>query len=241
MHILPVLDVMNGQVVRGVAGRRREYRPIVSQIATSARPLDVARAFRARFDLDELYLADLDAIAGADPAQALYADLRRDGFRLWIDAGMRTIEQVRLLAEAGVERIIVGLETIAGPEVLAQACADFGERIVFSLDLKEGAPLGATDAWETSDPYGIAGTAFALGVRRLIVLDLTRVGIAGGTGTEDLCGRLTKAYLDCEVIAGGGVRGADDLRRLSACNVKTVLAASALHDGLLTPNDWLGL
>jgi phosphoribosylformimino-5-aminoimidazole carboxamide ribotide isomerase len=240
MRVLPVIDLMGEQVVRGVAGRRREYRPIVSRLCRSSHPLDVARAFRTNFGLSDLYLADLDAIAGAAPAFSAYADLRRDGFRLWIDAGVREIERVRGLAAVGTEQIIVGLET-AGPAVLAQACREFAERIVFSLDLKEGAPLGDSAAWATADAERIAEKAVEMGVRRLIVLDLAKVGVAAGTGTDALCVRLTAAHRHLEVIAGGGVRGPEDLRRLRKCGVGTVLVASALHDGRLTRNDWEGL
>ena len=67
MQILPVLDIMRGQVVRGVGGRRHEYRPIVSRLTASASPLDVAGAIRAHFGRDEFYLADLDPIAGGGP------------------------------------------------------------------------------------------------------------------------------------------------------------------------------
>ena len=88
MRILPVLDLKGGQVVRGVAGRRKEYRPIVSRIVSSAEPLAVARAFREQFGLRELYVADLDAIAGGPPDQATLVDLLDDGFQLWVDAGV---------------------------------------------------------------------------------------------------------------------------------------------------------
>jgi phosphoribosylformimino-5-aminoimidazole carboxamide ribotide isomerase len=240
MRLLPVLDLMGGQVVRGVAGRRREYRPIVSRLCASSTPLDVARAFRIHFGLYDLYLADLDAIDDGDPAFPTYTDLKHDGFRLWIDAGVTETTRVRWLADAGVERIIIGLET-AGPAVLAEACREFGDRIVFSLDLKRGAPLGDLAAWGTSDEERIVEKAVALGVRRLIVLDLAKVGVANGTGTEDLCARLTAAHPGLEVIAGGGVRGPEDLRRLRDCGVGTVLVASALHDGRLTRTDWEGL
>jgi phosphoribosylformimino-5-aminoimidazole carboxamide ribotide isomerase len=240
MRILAVLDLLGGQVVRGVAGRRREYRPVVSSLCGSSKPLDVARAFRTHFALSDLYVADLDAIDGGDPAFLTYADLLGDGFRLWIDAGVREMKRVCHLAAAGAERIIVGLET-AGPAVLAEACRAFGERIVFSLDLKGGAPLGDTAAWCASDAEGIVEKAVALDVRRLIVLDLAQVGVAAGTGTEKLCARLTAAHPDLEVIAGGGIRDPEDLRRLRDCGVNTVLVASALHDGRLTRTDWEGL
>jgi phosphoribosylformimino-5-aminoimidazole carboxamide ribotide isomerase len=238
MLILPVLDLQGGVVVRGVAGRRDEYRPVVSRLTTSARPLDVAQAFADHFGLLELYLADLDAIAGAAPALDLYALLRGHGFRLWVDAGVRDRPGVEPLTAAGVERIVAGLETLAGPDALLRLCETLGsERIIFSLDLKEGRPLGAWAAWGAEDAWGVAGRALACGVRRLIVLDLARVGVSAGTGTEGLCARLAAAYPDREVIAGGGVRDAADLVRLRQCGVRGVLVASALHDGRLTRDD----
>lgn len=232
MRIIPVLDVMAGQVVRGVAGRRSEYRPIVSQLTSSSQPLDVAQAFRTHFGLTELYVADLDAIAGAAPAWPLYAELRAHGFRLWVDAGVRDRERSARLADHGIEGIVVGLETVSGPETLATLCQEFGgDRILFSLDLKGGQPLGAVSAWRASDAWGIAMQAVELGVRRLIVLDLERVGVGSGAGTEELCRRIAESHPHLELVAGGGVRDRHDLERLQQCGVRAVLLASALHDG----------
>ncbi len=224
---------MGGRVVRGVAGRRSEYRPVVSLLTASCQPLAVARAFRRSLDLTTLYVADLDAIGGAGPALGMFAGLTRHGFRLWIDAGVRGMDRVHQLADAGAEGVVVGLET-AGPDVLAGACAAFGPRVLFSLDLKDGKPLGDAAAWGGTDARGVAERAVALGARRLIVLDLAHVGVGGGTGTEKLCAALAAAHPGVEVIAGGGVRGPDDLRRLAACGVRAALVASALHDGRLT-------
>jgi phosphoribosylformimino-5-aminoimidazole carboxamide ribotide isomerase len=234
MRILPVLDVMGGVVVRGVGGRRHEYRPIVSRLTPSSAPLDVARAFREHLGLDELYLADLDAIGGARPALALCEALRREGFALWVDAGIRSAAEARAVAEAGLEGLVIGLETVRGPEELARACREFGARVVFSLDLKGGRPLGDTSAWGGNDPVGIAAQAVGLGVRRLLVLDLACVGEGEGTRTEQLCAALAARHPGVEVAAGGGVRGQADLRRLRSCGVRTALVASALHDGTLT-------
>jgi phosphoribosylformimino-5-aminoimidazole carboxamide ribotide isomerase len=238
MRILPVLDLMGGVVVRGIGGRRHEYRPLVSGLTPSCKPVEVAEAFRAHFGLTALYLADLDAIAGAPPALTLLAELRARGFRLWVDAGVRTLDQAEALAAASIERIVVGLETIAGPAALAAACTALGrERIVFSLDLKDGRPLGRTDAWDAPDAWTIAVQAVGLGVRRLLVLDLARVGGNTGAGTEELCRRLKTAYPDVALAAGGGVRDAADLERLRRCEVEEVLIASALHDGRLRRED----
>jgi phosphoribosylformimino-5-aminoimidazole carboxamide ribotide isomerase len=95
--ILPVLDLMHRQIVRGIAGRRDEYRPIISQWTASAEPLTVARALRSHFGFHEFYLADLDAIRAGQPASDIYQQLQQDGFQLWIDAGLRTARDDTLL------------------------------------------------------------------------------------------------------------------------------------------------
>jgi phosphoribosylformimino-5-aminoimidazole carboxamide ribotide isomerase len=236
MRIVPVLDLMGGVVVRGVGGRRREYRPVVSQLSPSCAPLDVARAFAEHFGLTELYLADLDAIGGAWPAWATYAALHAAGFRLWVDAGVRRPEDARQLARTGVETVVVGLETVAGPDALGEVVGDLGARVAFSLDLRDGTPLGEA-GWGATDAWSIAARVVGLGVRRLLVLDLARVGGGAGTGTDALCARLATAYPEVEVSAGGGVRGLADLRRLRDCGVRAALVASALHDGAMTAAD----
>jgi len=237
MRIVPVLDLKGGHVVRGVGGRREEYRPVVSRLTSSSAPADVAAAFRDQLGLRELYVADLDAIAGAPPALATYTTLQALGCALWVDAGLSNAGQAEPLLAAGVETIVAGLETLAGPEELARLCEHHGERVVFSLDLKESRPLGDLSAWEAENAWGVASRAVALGTRRVLILDLSRVGGGEGTGTEELCRRLANEHPGVEVAAGGGVRGPDDLPRLRACGVSAVLVASALHDGRLTHAD----
>jgi phosphoribosylformimino-5-aminoimidazole carboxamide ribotide isomerase len=238
MRIIPVLDLKFGLVVRGIAGRREEYRPIISRLTSSCLPIDVARAIRDHFGVTELYLADLDAIAGAAPALRTYAQIRALGIRLWIDTGVRDAEQAAVLAAEKIERIVIGLETIHGPEVLRQVCSRLGnESVVFSVDLKNGQPLGDTSTWDRPDAEAIARQTIALGVKRLLVLDLARVGIGTGTGTEKLCTRLATNYPEVEIASGGGVNGVADLERLQRCGVKAVLVASALHDGRLRRED----
>jgi phosphoribosylformimino-5-aminoimidazole carboxamide ribotide isomerase len=142
--------------------------------------------------------------------------------------------------------VVAGLETVPGPDALRDIVAAVGpERVVFSLDLRDGAPLRN---WPESggrppglpDDFGQAWrsvpTAVAAGISRLIVLDLARVGGGSGTGTEDLCRRLAATYPQLDVIAGGGVANSADLERLSACGVRAVLTASALHDGRIGPD-----
>lgn len=244
MRIIPVIDVLGGVVVRGVAGRRAEYKPLVSRLTDSTEPLEVARALAERFGFGELYLADLDAIAGGPSKIELYAELGRTRRsiptaetsapatgRVMVDAGVRDVASALSIVATGVE-VVVGLETLAGPGALGAIAANLPvQRLVFSLDLKAGRPMGAVSAWGSTEPAEIAARAVELGVRRMIVLDLARVGTGEGVGTEELIRELRRRHPKIELIGGGGVRGPDDLRRLGEAGADAALVASALHDG----------
>jgi phosphoribosylformimino-5-aminoimidazole carboxamide ribotide isomerase len=232
MRIVPVMDLKGGIVVHGIAGRRDQYQPVRSVLADSCDPVVLANAFRSQLGLDELYLADLDAISGRPPSLELFHRMSSAGFTLWVDAGLQTAEEVPPLVGAGVSRIVAGLETLAGPDELERVC-DTHSETVFSLDLREGRPLLGGSGWP-SDVGEILALALGLGVQRILLLDLARVGVGTGTGTEALCRRLATSYPEVEISAGGGVRGIDDLRNLAADGVGAALVASALHDGRLT-------
>ena len=235
MRIIPVMDLKDGQVVHAIRGRRDEYRPIRSSLITSSSPGAVATAFRDRLGFRELYVADLDAIAGMQPAWELYRELAGLGLRLIVDAGVRdltTAGAVRCAAGSGAV-VVLGLETVPGPAFIAQVVATIGaESIWFSLDLRHGRPLGNPSVWSTTSPEGIAREVAALGVTKFVVLELTRVGARGGTGTAELCGRLLRDLpRPIELFAGGGIRDAADVRELEEVGVSGVLVATALHDG----------
>ena len=237
MRIIPVLDLLDGVVVRGIAGRRCEYRPLVSRLTASCRPAEVAAALASHFGFTEFYLADLNAIQGEEPAWDTFALLQSQGFQLWIDAGVGHEEDAAALDRFGVRTVVVGLESVAGPAALAAIVAALGDRVVFSLDLRGGIPLGNGALWKADHAEDIAAEAVARGVQRLLILDLARVGVGAGTGTEMLCARLAARFPHIEISAGGGVRGGEDLHQLRDSGVQNVLVASALHDGRLRPDD----
>jgi phosphoribosylformimino-5-aminoimidazole carboxamide ribotide isomerase len=222
-------------VVRGIGGRRHEYRPVVSRWTQSTQPLALAEAMQQAYGFRRFYVADLDAIGGTRPDWEIYTSLLERGFELAVDAGVREVDDGRRLLEGGVN-CVVGLESVSGPQTLRALLAgsNLGQ-VIFSLDLKHGEPLGNLSNWRTPDVWSIAQQAIEMGLGRLIVLDLARVGEGAGVGTEDLCRRLRRDYPQLELIAGGGVRDLEDLRTLEACGVDWALVASALHDGRLEP------
>jgi phosphoribosylformimino-5-aminoimidazole carboxamide ribotide isomerase len=238
MDVIPVLDLMGGQVVRGVGGKRDAYAPVHSCLANSSLPGDIARALRETLGLTRLYIADLDAILADAPQWPVLEALAADGFELLADAGLRDAARAERLIACGAAQVIAGLETLPGPVLLDTLMDRFSpQQVVFSLDLMDGRPLGDVAAWETSDPAAIAARAVSQGVGSLIVLDLSGVGMARGVSTRDLCRRLRHQHPDISLITGGGVREVSDLRELCQLGVNGVLVASALHDGAIGLHD----
>jgi len=238
MQIIPVLDLLDGHVVRGVGGQRETYRPIESDLVAGANPLEIATAFRDQFGLSRLYVADLNAIQNQALDVATITALVEAGFDLMVDAGLTDHQGAGQLLDLGATSVIAGLETLYGPEALAVLCQRHGsERIMFSLDLQAGQPLTPTSNWGHCDAASLAAQAVTCGAQRMIVLDLSGVGTNCGVGTLELCGQLRRRYPELELITGGGVRGVDDLLTLRDQGLDGVLVASALHDGTLTPAD----
>ncbi len=234
--VLPVLDLLDGVVVRGVAGRREEYLPIRSRLTSSSVPLDVACALRSEFGFERLYVADLDGIVHRRPNWAIARQLVEAGFKLLVDGGVETIEDVRKWSSLGCD-VVIGLESCRSPDDLASMAAA-GKSVTFSLDLQDGEPKRHRAATGWSDaPLEIARQALGCGIGRLIVLDLADVGMGSGARTGVLCRSIQVEFPRVSLICGGGVRSRADLIDWQTAGVQHVLVASALHDGRLTPDD----
>ncbi|HET6571976.1 MAG TPA: HisA/HisF-related TIM barrel protein [Fimbriiglobus sp.] len=239
MRIIPVIDVMGSVVVRAVGGRREEYRQVKSRLTDSANPLVVAEVLLQTSRANELYVADLDGISGSG---VLSESVRRllVGVRVqtWLDVGLRCDFDALDLPRSPFLRPVVASET-AGPAPLRRATSEqlFRLRPAYSIDLREGVLCGD---WRylglerPDDILRLATQVYRFGYRTLIVLDLSRVGLGDGVGTEAICKQVRAALPDVELIAGGGVRDWDDVKRLEDAGADAVLVASALHGGTLT-------
>jgi phosphoribosylformimino-5-aminoimidazole carboxamide ribotide isomerase len=239
MRVIGVLDLRRGQAVHAQGGRRDRYEPIVQVAAEliergSARA--VARAYVDRFGIDEIYVADLDAVEGLDPQAALVADVASMDVHLWVDAGVTSPLTAYQAANTGASHVIVGLETLPGWDALSAVVAALGSnRVAFSLDLRAGVPMLAPGSQvQAATPSDLVRRAVDAGASALIVLDVERVG--AGTGVDvALVRELRSSCPDLEILAGGGVGSVQDLERLSDAGCDGALVASALLDGRLRP------
>lgn len=232
LQVIPVIDLMRGQVVRGVRGERHAYRPVVSRLADGSAPCVIAQALRRAAPPPAgcepiLYVADLDAIQGGPPQAAVLRELlqAQPDLGLWLDAGFSGPAALRGLQEllgpaAGRVRPVYGSESLASAAALDALAAD--PRAILSLDSRLERPLDPSGCWQRPEAWP----------RTVIVMTLDRVGAAGGPDLDTFT-HLRALAPDRTWIGAGGVRDAGDLRAAAAGGAAGWLVASALHDGTL--------
>ena len=239
MLVIPVLDLLGGVVVRGVAGNRDSYKPIESQLTDSSDPLEVAKAIRSAFGYSTFYVADLDAILSGQVHSDVISSLIKDGFDVLLDAGTGDADQVDGLSESvklnDLAGVIIGLESVPKPEYLSLIKQRFSDLpMAFSLDLMNGVPITHGDLWQGYSPTSILDMALEAGMDSIILLDLASVGMGTGNRCLEHCDYGKMRAPDVNVITGGGVRSREDLYELEAHGCDGALVASALHDGRLS-------
>ncbi len=236
MKIIPVLDVLNGVAVHAVRGHREQYKPLKSVLCSMSDPIKVASAFKL-LGFDCLYLADLDAISGGPASYTLYKGIKaKTDIDLMVDAGISDREKAEKALEVGVSKIVIGTETLNDLDFLKESVKSFSQnRVVVSLDLKEGKLLSVSETVRLMKPLYFATQLEEMSVTTLIILDLARVGAECGVDKSLIRDILSRTKL--EVLVGGGIRGIRDLEELRKLGVSGVLIATALHNGKLTAKE----
>lgn len=227
MQLIPVIDLMAGQVVRGVRGERSTYRPIRSSLCESSAPLDLAPRLLARAATDTLYIADLDALMGG----ALQFDIltalldRLPAVQLWVDGGFRDAESIealrqRLGTRAARVTPIVASESLPDADTARRCLEAHREHCILSLDRREGSLLDAAGCHAHPEWWP----------ERVIVMTLDRVGADAGPDLDTLHS-VRALRPDVRLIGAGGIRDLADLQRAEESGAQVWLVASALHDG----------
>ncbi len=176
---------------------------------------------------------NLTAIESGPVDWSVIDELAATVSRLWIDIGLADVDRVQQLAAfahtAATEVLpIVGLESLLRADDLRAWCA-WLPGAALSLDLRRGIPVTRVPAWRQVSPLEIVAAAVQCGLERVIVLDLASVGSSAGCPTLAWCRRLRAIHPGLEIITGGGVRGAEDLRAIEAAGADAALVGTWLH------------
>jgi cyclase len=231
-RIIPCLDVTSGRVVKGTnfVGLR-----------DAGDPVEIARRYDEQ-GADEV--AFLDITASSDERDMILpvieACAREVFIPLTVGGGVRRVEDVRRLLNAGADKVSINTAAVQNPDLVAEASAKVGNQcIVIAIDAKAVAPGqwrvfthgGRQDAG--LDAIAWAREVERLGAGEILLTSMDRDGTRNGF---DLL--LTRAVVDAvsiPVIASGGVGTLAHLvEGVTAGRADAVLAASIFHFGEYT-------
>lgn len=233
-RIIPCLDVNAGRVVKGVN---------FIELRDAGDPVEIARRYDGE-GADELTF--LDITATADERDLILPIIEQVASQVFIPltvgGGVRAVEDVRRLLNAGADKISMNSSAVASPQLVADTAQRYGSQcIVVAIDAKR--VPGSEDAaprWEVFTHGGRRGTGLdvvewarrvaALGAGEILLTSMDRDGTRKGF---DLA--LTRAVSDAvpvPVIASGGVGELQDLADgVTLGHADAVLAASIFHYG----------
>ena len=147
-----------------------------------------------------------------------------------VGGGIRQLETIEELLKAGVERVILGTAAVEDPRLVKEACRNFSESIIVSLDAREG--YIATHGWRQETELRtieFAKSLLRLGVRRFINTDISRDGTLTEPNFAAIFELVTAIRLP--VIASGGISSLNHLKMLQSLGVEGAIVGKALYTG----------
>ncbi|MEY4788621.1 MAG: hypothetical protein RLZ61_839, partial [Planctomycetota bacterium] len=112
MRVIAAIDILNGQVVRGLSGIRESYKPLISKVSKAIAPFELIMEMREALGITDFYIADLDAILAGQKNECLYSSLVKEGIKIYLDAGSKNCADLQYLMNMNVFKVVAGLETI---------------------------------------------------------------------------------------------------------------------------------
>ena len=225
MIILPAIDIKDGQCVRLYQG---DYEQVTRY---DVDPVNVAQRWQ-RFGASWLHIVDLDGAAAGQTVnlESIKSIRASTTVRIELGGGMRTLADIELMLELGIDRVVLGTVALTDRTLLMEALARWGERIVVGLDARSGSI--AISGWrETSQvrATSLASELCAHGVQRFIYTDIARDGALKGPNIEEL--KEIQRIVSCSLIASGGVSSIDDLLSLARLGIEGTIVGKALYTG----------
>lgn len=224
--LYPAIDLKDGNCVRLLKG------DMEAATVFSDNPAAQAKAFVSA-GCQWLHLVDLNGAFAGKPvnADAVKAILGNVDVPVQLGGGIRDIATMERWFEAGISRLILGTLAVKNPSLVIEACGLFPGKIAVGIDALGGKV--AVEGWAEASELGVIELAKKFedaGVAAIIHTDIDRDGTLTGVNAE--ASSALAAAISIPVIASGGVKDLDDMRRVrDAGNLEGVITGRAIYDG----------
>lgn len=232
MIIFPAIDIRGGQCVRLKQGDFNQ------ETVYSSNPSEMAKKWEED-GAEFIHVVDLDGAKDGEGKNLSVIEeiVKSVNVPVQLGGGIRTMEYIDKLIEAGVSRVILGTAVIEKEGFAEMAVEKYGDKIAVSLDAKNG--YVATKGWtHTTDikAIDVAKKLEKIGVKTIIYTDISKDGMLIGPNFDET-GALNES-VNIDIIASGGVGSVEDVKRLTEMNVYGAIIGKALYDGKVSLKDF---
>ncbi|MFP4500623.1 MAG: 1-(5-phosphoribosyl)-5-[(5-phosphoribosylamino)methylideneamino]imidazole-4-carboxamide isomerase [Candidatus Hydrogenedentota bacterium] len=231
MRIVPAVDIRGGRCVNLIQGDYGQ------ETVFNEDPVAQARMFYEALGDGVIHIVDLDgAKEGRCCVTPQLHALTAANVPFEVGGGIRNLETIAMVLDAGAERVILGTAAYRVPEMLQQACDTWPGRIVVGIDARAGRVSLSGWLEDTgTDAVRFAQEAEAMGAARIIYTDILSDGMMKGPNA-DLTAAVARA-VTIPVTASGGIASLENLRTLRALEsdgVDEAIVGRALYLGAFT-------
>jgi phosphoribosylformimino-5-aminoimidazole carboxamide ribotide isomerase len=235
--LYPAIDIRGGQAVRL---RQGDYE---RETAYDADPVDPAKRWAGE-GAEFLHVVDLDGAKAGEPRNlaAVKRIAETVNCPIQVGGGLRDPESVTAALGAGAERAVIGTAALRDPQFLEEMLSKHGDRIVVSVDAREGKV--ALAGWTEAGEEGVVEAVAALserGVARFLCTAIEVDGTMEGPAIDQLTE--VASATSSKIIASGGVGTLDHLRTLASSsppNIDGAIVGRALYEQKFTVSQAIG-
>ncbi len=228
MDVIPAIDLRDGKVVRLIQGQYDQ------QITYKDDPAEQAREFHAD-GAQWLHVVDLDGAKAGRPVntESIAAIAKLGLLKVEVGGGLRDETSIKQLLDLGVTRVIIGTKAVSDFAWFSEMARKFPGQVVLGLDARGS--MVATHGWLQDSGQSVldfAAQADQLPLAAIIYTDIAKDGMLSGPNIERTQ-ELAQA-VKTPVVASGGVKDVEDIRKLKPIGVAGVIAGRSLYEGTLT-------
>ncbi len=230
MYIIPAIDILDKKVVRL---REGDYKQVTNYDVTLEEMIERYQSNGTDF----IHIIDLNGAKGDFSNQEYLAEIiHKTSMKVQYGGGVRSIEKVKELLEAGIHRVIVGTQAISNPTFLDELSTSFigkknlTDHVVIAIDVLD--EVIKYSGWMESSPVKLMDyidRCLHLGFFRFLCTDINKDGKLGGAAVE-LYSKLLDHSPFIKLIASGGVSSMQDIEKLSEISVESCVVGKAIYE-----------
>jgi len=228
VEIWPAIDILRGQCVRLWQG---DYERVT---VYDSCPVKMARYWVDQ-GADRLHLVDLDAaregiVVNIDVIKQVIEEIK---VPCQVGGGVRSEETISQLLDRGAGRVVVGTAAVRSPEWFRRMCRKFPQRIALGLDARDGQV--AVEGWTHTTQTAAVDLACRFASEPLGAIIFTDIATDGTLSGPNIPAAVQlQESVRVPVIVSGGVRSAEDVRRIAEAGLAGCIIGRALYEGTLS-------